>query len=73
MPLNGNDLGDAIIAAVSPLKAAIPKDAPIPQSSVDAIEKARANAIIDYIKSNALVTVTVAGGSSSGSHTGTVY
>lgn len=40
--------------------------------SRDAFAEAMAAAIINYITANAVVTVTVVGGSSSGVHTGTV-
>ena len=72
MPLSGSVLGDAIAAAVSPLKTAVDPFTQISAGEIDAIETARSTAVVDHITGNAVVNtnVTVAGGSSSGSHPG---
>lgn len=72
MAMNGNQLGNEIVAAVAPLKAAVDPFSEISQAQIDAIETARATAIVNHIVANAVTTTPVTGGSSAGSYAGTV-
>ncbi|MCP3944603.1 MAG: hypothetical protein GY710_24430 [Desulfobacteraceae bacterium] len=72
MALNGSQLGDEIAQAARGVFSSIPTNTPVSDAQVDAIWQAIGPKIIDHIKNNAVVTVVVAGGSSSGSHTGTI-
>lgn len=72
MSLNGTQLGDDIAQAARDVFSQIATDTPVSDAQVDAIWKAIAPKIVDHIKNNAVVTVIVTGGSSSGSHTGTI-
>ena len=42
------------------------------QSQIEKYSDAMAKAVINYFKANAVITINVVGGSSSGTHTGTI-
>lgn len=72
MTLNGAQLGAEIAAAVTPLKAAVDPFSEISQAEIDAIETARANAVINHFIANGVTSTTVTGGSSAGTYPGTI-
>jgi hypothetical protein len=75
MPMDGDVLGAAMAAAIQTVIdniASNPPGTPMSEAQKVELNSVAGGAIIDHIKNNAVVTVNVIGGSSSGAHTGTI-